>query len=71
MSNPLAGPPGASVPVAPKEYEWDYEKAADMIERTSTNVAPWTLIGANDKYHARVKVLETLVLAIEDMGGGK
>ena len=42
-----------------------------MIERTSTNVAPWTLIGANDKYHARVKVLETLVLAIEDMGGGK
>ena len=53
--------------------KWDayQEAAADMIERTSTNVAPWTLIGANDKYHARVKVLETLVLAIEDMGGGK
>ena len=53
--------------------KWDayQEAAADMIERTSTNLAPWTLIGANDKYHARVKVLETLVLAIEDMGGGK
>ena len=41
------------------------EAAADMIERTSTDCAPWTLIEANDKYHARVKVLATLVRAIE------
>jgi len=41
------------------------EAAADMIERTSTDCAPWTLIEANDKYHARVKVLATLVHAIE------
>jgi polyphosphate kinase 2 (PPK2 family) len=41
------------------------EAAADMIERTSTDRAPWTLIEANDKYHARVKVLSTLVQAIE------
>ena len=47
--------------------KWDayQEAAADMIERTSTQFAPWTLVGANDKYHARVKVLDTLVRAIE------
>jgi AMP-polyphosphate phosphotransferase len=38
--------------------------AADMIERTSTGHAPWSLIGANDKYHARVKILKTLVGAL-------
>ena len=32
----------------------------DMVERTSTSRAPWTLVEANDKYHARVKVLETI-----------
>ena len=31
-----------------------------MIERTSTKNAPWTLIEANDKYFARVKVLKTI-----------
>ena len=61
-----------SLPAALESILRAYQQAAaDMIERTSTNLAPWTLIGANDKYHARVKVLETLVLAIEDMGGGK
>jgi polyphosphate:AMP phosphotransferase len=37
----------------------------DMIERTSTEIAPWTLIEANDKLHARIKVLKTLVARIE------
>ena len=41
------------------------EAAADMIERTSTDRAPWTLVEANDKYHARCKVLTTVVEAIE------
>jgi polyphosphate:AMP phosphotransferase len=47
--------------------KWDayQEAAADMIERTSTAAAPWTLIEANDKYHARLKVLDTLVDSIE------
>jgi polyphosphate:AMP phosphotransferase len=31
----------------------------DMIERTSTRAAPWTLVEANDKAFARVKVLRT------------
>ena len=47
--------------------KWDaYQLAAsDMIERTSTAHAPWVLVEANDKYHARIKILSTLVEAIE------
>jgi AMP-polyphosphate phosphotransferase len=38
-----------------------YEDAVvDMIARTSTHEAPWTLVGANDKRSARIKVVETL-----------
>lgn len=42
--------------------KWDaYELAVcDMVDRTSTEIAPWTLVEANDKYYARVKVLKTL-----------
>jgi polyphosphate kinase 2 (PPK2 family) len=47
--------------------KWDqYEQAVcDMIDRTSTSVAPWTLVEANNKYYARIKVLKTLCGAIE------
>jgi len=39
-----------------------YERAiADMIDRTSTEIAPWTLVAAEDKRHARIKVLKTIV----------
>ncbi len=38
--------------------------AADMIERTSTAAAPWTLVEAEDKNWARIKVLKTLARAI-------
>jgi polyphosphate kinase 2 (PPK2 family) len=38
-----------------------YEYAvSEMVERTSTSGAPWTLIPANDKNYARLAVLETL-----------
>ena len=48
--------------------KWDdYEHAVcDMIDRTSIEVAPWTLVEANDKYHARIKVLKTLCDRLED-----
>ena len=36
----------------------------DMIARTSTELAPWTLVEANDKRFARIKVLETLIGAL-------
>jgi polyphosphate:AMP phosphotransferase len=47
--------------------KWDdYVLAAnDMIERTSTELAPWTLVEANDKQFARIKVMRTLVEALE------
>jgi polyphosphate:AMP phosphotransferase len=45
----------------------DYVTAVcDMVDRTSTGQAPWTLVEANDKNFARVKVLKTLCERIED-----
>lgn len=49
-----------------RERWGDYERAVcDMIDRTSTENAPWTLIEANNKYYARIKVLETVCDHIE------
>ena len=40
----------------------EYEQAVcDMIDRTSTEIAPWTVVEAEDKYFARVKILRTIV----------
>jgi polyphosphate kinase 2 (PPK2 family) len=40
----------------------DYEQAVeDMLLKTSTYEAPWTIVEANDKLHARIKVLSTVV----------
>lgn len=39
----------------------DYEQAAEeMLLKTSTPTAPWTLVEANDKYFSRLKVLRTV-----------
>jgi len=44
----------------------DYEQAVcDMVDRTSTELAPWTLVPANNKYHARIQILRTLCESIE------
>ena len=47
--------------------KWDAYRDAvgDMVDRTSTEIAPWTLVEANDKRWARVKVLRTLSDALE------
>lgn len=47
--------------------KWDqYEVAVDeMLVRTSTTYAPWIIVEANSKYYARIKVLETVIDAIE------
>jgi len=43
-----------------------YEHAvADMVDRTSTELAPWTLVEAEDKYFARVKIVRTIVRRLE------
>ena len=40
----------------------DYEQAVDdMLIKTSTHRAPWTIVEANDKLFARIKVLKTVV----------
>jgi polyphosphate:AMP phosphotransferase len=46
---------------------WDDYVAAvcDVVDRTSTVNAPWTLVEANDKHYARVKVLKTLCSQIK------
>jgi polyphosphate kinase 2 (PPK2 family) len=44
-----------------------YEQAADeMLLRTSTPAAPWTVVEAEDKRFARIKVLHTVVRRLED-----
>ncbi|MGB5549457.1 MAG: hypothetical protein WBO74_03100 [Thermoanaerobaculia bacterium] len=43
-----------------------YEEALiDMLRKTSTLTAPWTIIEGNDKLWARVKTQETLIAALE------
>ena len=51
--------------------KWDrYEMAVnDMVERTSTPFAPWTLVEANDKRYTRIKVLKTLCARLEGVVG--
>lgn len=48
--------------------KWPQYEAAvnDMVEKTSTTQAPWTLVEANDKPWARVKVLNTVCDALEE-----
>lgn len=47
--------------------KWDqYEEAVnEMLEKTSTEDAPWIVVEGNYKYYARVKVLKTVVKALE------
>ena len=47
--------------------KWDqYEEAVnEMLIRTSTPDAPWIVVEGNCKYYARIKVLQTVVDAIE------
>lgn len=47
--------------------KWEDYKAAvcEMVDRTSTDQAPWHLIESEDKYFGRIKVLKILCSAIE------
>jgi AMP-polyphosphate phosphotransferase len=49
-----------------RERRTDYEAAVeDMLAETSTDFAPWTLVEAESKRYARVKVVETVIAAVE------
>jgi len=44
-----------------------YEQAVgDMVERTSTEIAPWNVIASDDKLFSRIEVVKTLVRRIEE-----
>ena len=48
-----------------------YERAVgDMIDRTSTDVAPWHVVASNDKMFARIEVLQHLCERLEQAFGG-
>ena len=42
--------------------QWDdYQEAIeDMLDRTSTKPAPWTVIPANQKWHARIAAMKAI-----------
>ncbi len=49
-----------------REKRPKYEPAvAEMLRRTSTPHAPWTILEANCKYYARIKALRTVAEALE------
>jgi len=41
------------------------DAAREMLLRTSTINAPWTVVEGNSKYYARIKVIRTVCEAIE------
>ena len=54
--------------------DWDHHKKYDeyllaveeMLERTETEYAPWTIVEATDRRCARVKIFETIINAMEE-----
>ena len=55
-----------------KLYVWSFrdvgayhEAVNEMVVRTSTRRAPWTLVAGNDKRFARVQILRTLCESLE------
>jgi AMP-polyphosphate phosphotransferase len=49
-----------------REQRPQYEEAVEaMLARTDQPAAPWRLIAAESKHHARVAVIETVIEAVE------
>jgi AMP-polyphosphate phosphotransferase len=48
-----------------KKWSAYEHSVADMVDRTSTELARWTLVEAEDKYFARVKIVRTIVRQLE------
>jgi len=49
--------------------KWDqYDEAVDeMLARTSTEIAPWTVVESDDKWFARVKALKTVIATARNL----
>ncbi len=53
------------MPILNRERWQEYVGAAEeMFAQTSTEHAPWTVIGANRKWHARLQVMRTVFNAL-------
>ena len=50
--------------------KWQLYKPAvdEMLRRTSTGYAPWTIVEANDKLWARIKAQDTVINAVASAG---
>jgi len=48
-----------------KNYEKFIVAVEDMIARTDSPYAPWTIVESNDRFHMRIKVLETMITTLE------
>ena len=48
-----------------KKYEKYLAAIEDMLELTESEYAPWTIVEATSKWHARKKVFETIITAME------
>lgn len=48
-----------------KKYEKYCTAVEDMLARTDSPHAAWTIVEATDRYYARVKVLETIISTLE------
>jgi polyphosphate kinase 2 (PPK2 family) len=48
-----------------KRYEKYASFVEDMIARTDSPHAPWTIVESTDRYHMRVKVFETIITSLE------
>ncbi|SHH14364.1 polyphosphate:AMP phosphotransferase [Clostridium grantii] len=49
-----------------EKYDLYEEAISEMLVKTNTKYAPWTIIESNDKYYARIKALKTVIKALED-----
>ncbi len=47
-----------------KAYEKHFAAVEEMLARTDMPYAPWVVVEATDRYHARVKILETIVATL-------
>ena len=50
-----------------RHWEDHNDAAQDMFLETSTSLAPWTVVEANYKWYARLKVLKATIKAIESL----
>jgi len=48
-----------------KQWKAYHAAVEEMLARTSTPAAPWTVVESNCKWHARLKVLDAVITAIE------